>query len=66
MVVEHKVRTLDIWQIRQDVARPDFDQAVLHILGMHELDVIDEIEVLEQHSANEAIEVTAGDKAVRI
>ena len=43
----------------------DRDLAVLHVLGVHEGDLVDEAELAQQDGADQAVEVAAGDQAVR-
>ena len=43
--------------------RVDLDLAVLHVLGVDEQDVVEHVELLQQRGADEAVEITAGDKA---
>ena len=64
VVVEDQMGALHERQVGGDVARSDLDLAVLHVLGMHELDVVDQVEFAQQHAADEAVEVAAGDEAV--
>ncbi len=62
MMVESQMHPVHIGQVGGDVAVGDGDDAVLHILGMHELDVVDHLKMLEQHGADQAVEIAAGDK----
>ena len=64
VVVERQVGARHIGQIGRDVVRPDVDLAVLHVLGVHELDLVDQAHFVQQHGANEAVEVAAGDETV--
>ena len=40
------------------------DLAVLHVLGMDEEDVVEDVELLEERSAHEAVEVGTGHQPV--
>ena len=40
------------------------DLAVLHVLGVDELDLVDQVELLQEHGADEPVEVAARDEAV--
>ena len=64
VVIEDQAGTGNVGQIGGDVAFGDFDLAVLHILGMHELDFVDHLQFVEQNSADQTIEITAGNQTV--
>lgn len=64
VVVKSEVGAGHVGQVGGDVAGGDGDLAVLHVLGVHELDVVDHVEFVEQHGADQAVEVAAGDEAV--
>jgi hypothetical protein len=66
MVVEGQVGAGDIRQIGGDVALADGDLPVLHVLRVDEQDVVDQVQVLEQDGADQAVEIAAGDKAVAL
>ena len=63
MVVEHQVAARHIGKVGDDVPVRDRHDAVLHVLGMDELDLVDQVELAQQHAAHEAVEVAAGDKS---
>ena len=63
MVVEYHMRAGGIGQVGGDIPRPDLDLSILHILGVNELDLVDHIEVFEQHGADQPIEITTCDQA---
>ena len=44
-------------KVRGDVIRRDIDLAVLNILGMNELNLIDEIDLLQKHRTNKSVKV---------
>ena len=44
----------------------ELDLAVLHVLGVDEHDVVEDVEVLEQGGAHEPVEVTARDESVAL
>jgi hypothetical protein len=46
-MVENEVRPRYIGKIGRDVLRTDLDLAVLHVLGVDELDLVDHVEVLQ-------------------
>src|SRR5215213_4227182 len=64
MMVECEVHTWHIRQVGRDVAIAHLDLSILHVLRMHELDVVDQVQLVEQHCAHEPIEVAARDEAV--
>jgi nitric oxide synthase oxygenase domain/subunit len=64
MVVKGQIDAGNEWQVGRDIALGDLDFAILHILGMNELDVIDHVQFIEQNGADQTIEVAAGDQAV--
>jgi len=64
VVVEHEVRARHIGQVGGDVTAGDGHLAVLHVLGMDEGDLVDQIQLIEQHRADQAVKVTAGHQAV--
>ena len=65
VVVEGEVDArLTYGQVRRDVRRAQLDLAVLHVLRVHEEDVLEHAEPLEQRGADEAVEVGAGDETV--
>ena len=66
MVVECEVTTLDVGEVGDDVARTDLDQAVLHVLGMDELDVVEQARFAQQHAADEAVEIAAGHEPISL
>ena len=62
MVVEAQVDFRAVGEVGGDVAGGHLHLAVLHVLRVHEHDVADQVQVLEQHRAGEAVEVAAGDE----
>ena len=64
VVVEGQVAALDVGQVRRDRVGIDAHLAVLHVLGVHEIDLVDQVQLLQQHGADEAVEVGAGDELV--
>ena len=64
MVVERDVAARHVGKVGDDVAARDGHRAVLHVLGVHELDVVDQVDFAEQHAADQAVEVAAGYEAV--
>ena len=60
VVIEGQMDAFHVGQIGGDVAVGNLDQPVLHVLGMNEFDVIDQIQFFEQHRADESVEITAG------
>jgi hypothetical protein len=66
VVVEDQVRIRRVGEVGGDVGGPDFHLPVLHVLGMHEQDVLDQPELLEQHRADQAVEVTPGNQPISL
>jgi hypothetical protein len=54
------VSAFDVRQVGADVASRDLDLAVLHVLGMDEQDVVDQVELFQQDGAHQAVEIAAG------
>ncbi len=63
MVVERGINAGNIGEVGGDIGRRDGDLAVLHVLGMDELDFADQIDFLQQRAADQPIHVTPGDQA---
>ena len=61
-MVEGEVGGSDVGQVGGDVARRDVDLAILHVFRMHELDVVDQAQFVEQYGTDEAVKVTARDE----
>ncbi|MNT84686.1 hypothetical protein D3C72_2247320 [compost metagenome] len=53
-----------VGQVGGDVAAGDGHLAVLHVLGVDKGDFVNEVHFIEQHGADQAVKVTAGDQAV--
>ena len=66
VMVEHEMGVRRVGEVGGDVARADLHLAVLYVLGMDEQDVADHLELLEQHSTHQPIEVTPGDQPVSL
>ena len=66
MVVKDQVRVRRVGQVGGDVAGADLYLPVLHVFGMHEQDVLDESELLEQHSTDQPVEVTPSDQPISL
>ena len=64
VVVEHQVHTRHIGQVGGDIAAGDGRLAILHVLGVDEGDFVDQVQLIEQHRADQAVKVTAGHQAV--
>ena len=64
MVVECQAGAFHVRQIGRDVALGDFDLAVLHVLGVDELDLVDQFEFIQQYGANQPVKIAAGDQSV--
>ncbi len=58
-MIERQMHARNKRQIGGDVAFRNFDLAVLHVLGMDELDLVDHVELVEQNGADQAIEIAA-------
>jgi hypothetical protein len=63
VVVERDVHVRVVRQVRGDVTRVELDQAVLHVLGVDELDVVEHVEVLEEGGTHQPVEVRARDQS---
>ena len=61
MVVEHQMRGCHVGQVGGDVAAADVNLAILHILGMHKFDLLNQVQLFEQYSAYQAVKITACD-----
>jgi hypothetical protein len=59
VVVEGEVHALAVGEVRGDVVGAQLDLAVLDVLGVHELDRIEHVHLLEQGRADEPVEVAA-------
>ena len=66
VVVEGQADARDVGKVGGDVALADLDLAVLHVLRVDEQDVLEEVELLEEGGAHEAVEVGARDEAVAV
>ena len=64
VVVEGEVHAWNEGQVGGDVALGNLDLAVLHVLRMDEFDLVDHVQVVEQHGAGQAVEITAGHEAI--
>jgi hypothetical protein len=60
MMVEPELRALDIRNIREHVLLRDLDDAVLKILGVNEFPTIDNLQILEEGGAGEAVKIRSG------
>jgi hypothetical protein len=58
MVIEGQVHARHVRHVGGDVSFADLHLAVLHVFRMHELDVIQNAELLEQHGTHEPVEIT--------
>ena len=63
VVVEGQTDARHIGEVGGDVPLADLDLAVLHVLRVNEEDVLEEVVLLEQGGADEAVEVGPGDEA---
>jgi hypothetical protein len=63
MVVKGQVDALHIGQVGGNVTICDIHLAILHILGVNELYIVDQVQVLEQHGTDKTVEITAGNEA---
>ena len=66
VVVEHQVGIGRVGQVGGDVAGTDLHLPVLDVLGMHEQDLPDQPELLEQHRADQSVEVAPRDQPVSL
>jgi hypothetical protein len=65
VVVERQGDLRAIRQVGGDVVRRQLDLAVLNVLGVDEQNVLEDAELLQQRSADETVEIAAGDQAMR-
>ena len=63
-VVEAQAAARHTGQLGQDVALGDGHLAVLHFLGMVEVDLTQQADLLQQHATDQAVPVAAGDQAL--
>ena len=49
----------EVGKVGRDVGAGDFDFSVLHVLGVHEQNVVDYSHFFEKYGADEAVEVAA-------
>ena len=63
MVVEGDGHPGVIGQVRGNIVFGELDLAVLHVLGVHEFDLVDELELLEHHGAGQTVKITSRDKS---
>src|SRR3972149_8333125 len=63
-MVERKVHAGRIGQVSRDVAIAHVDLSVLHVFGVHELDLVDQVHFVEQHGADQSVEIAASDEAI--
>ena len=63
VVVERQTHAGDVGKVGRDVAVGDLDEAVLHVLGVDELDLVEDPQLLQQGGADQPVEVAAGDEA---
>ena len=59
MVIEGEVHTRHVRHVGGDISFAHLHFAVLHVFRMHELDVVQNAELLEQHGTHEPVEITA-------
>ena len=64
MVIEGQRHLGPVGQIGRDVVGRQLDLAVLDVLWVHEQDVLEDPELLQQGGADQTVEVAAGDEAV--
>jgi len=64
MVVEDEMGLRLVRQVGGDVAGTDRHHPVLDVLGVHEGDVVHQVQRLQQHGAHQSVEVASGDEAV--
>ena len=62
MMVERQMHAFHIRQVGGDVGTGNQDRTVLHVLGMDELDIVDQVQFFEEHRADQAVEIAAGDQ----
>ena len=51
-------------KVRGDVICRDVDFSVLDVLGVYEFDLVDDVKLLQEHGADEAVKITSGDQAL--
>jgi hypothetical protein len=62
MVIKGNVNAFDIRKVGRDIAIANRYDTILHIFGVDEFDVGDEVEMLKQDSTDEAVEIAAGNQ----
>lgn len=62
MVVKSEACSSNVGQVGRDVSTGDVDPFVLNVFGMNELDVLDDLKFVEQHGADQTVEIAAGDQ----
>ena len=63
MMIERQMAARDIGQVGGDVASRNRDPAVLHVLGMNEGDLVDQVHLFQKNAADQTIEIAAGHQA---
>ena len=66
MVVERQVHARVVGEVRGDVGRAQLDLPVLHVLGMHELDVPEDVHLPEEGGTDQPVEIAARHQAVTL
>ena len=59
---KNKVRAGHIGQVGGDVPLGDRNLSVLHVFGVHELDIVDQVHFLEQHGADQPVKIATGNE----
>ena len=66
VVVERQVHARVVGQVGRDVGRAQLDLPVLHVLGMHELDVAEDVHLPEEGGTDQPVEIAARHQAVTL
>jgi len=62
MVVECQMHAIHVRKVCGDVGTGNQNRPVLHVLGVHELDVINHVQFFKKHRAYQTIEIATGDQ----
>ena len=64
MVVERHIDAIDIGKVRRNHILVNVYQAVLHVFGMGEGNIVDNAKLFQENSANQTVHIGARDQAV--
>jgi hypothetical protein len=58
MMVEHEMGPRVVGHVGRNIPASDVHDAVLDVLGMNEQDLIDDVQLLEEHGGHQAVKIT--------